>query len=230
MPWMISSLLMSPQMTRSGCPNCRGTWLVYAWSDCLVAFLHCVRLPAFLHCVRRQYIHRLLVSRLDAWPADPLSILPSHSRRLQKPTKYPFLHIAQVCLCIHILCIKTSIPLLISSSLSSFLTTIQGNPSHRFDHSLAALAPILTFGQFHWPSWWWGKRQGLGEATSDILTSHRLRWFFPRPCCSTAVARTRRYVTSNHTSTSTLNRQQPIWHCFFSLLPIRAFCSTKFKF
>ena len=86
MPWLISSLLMSPQMTRSGSPYCRGTWLVYAWNDCLVAFLHCVRLPAFLHCVRRQYIHRLLVSRLDVWPSDPLSTFkPSHPRCLQKP-------------------------------------------------------------------------------------------------------------------------------------------------
>ena len=49
---------------------------INARSHCLVAFPHCVP----------RHIHRLLVSRFDVWPSDPLSTFkPSHPRCLQKP-------------------------------------------------------------------------------------------------------------------------------------------------
>ena len=71
--------------------------------------------------------------RLARWP--PLHLTKSFA----SPAKTS--HVPFPTHCINILCIKTCIPLLIFETMSiisssSFLTTIQGNPSHRFDHSL----------------------------------------------------------------------------------------------
>ena len=79
-------------------------------------------------------------------------------------------------------------------------------------------------GQYQQWRWWWGWYKVL-EAT-DILASHRLRWFFPRPCCYPAVARTRRYVTSYHTSSAKPQSTTTNMTLLFSL-PMMAFRSTN---
>ena len=144
------------------CPD--DQFFIYESLNSLLAWInarsHC--LVAFPHCVPR-HIHRLLVSRLDAWPSDPLSTFkPSHPRCLQKPLSLSrlisyTLHKLSHCMYFHIYCIEdptyyfTNWSALFQNLVSHIdvifiviiLTSFHlhhnlGNPCHRFYHSLAA--------------------------------------------------------------------------------------------
>ena len=127
---------------------------VLSWSAWINVFLH-------------RHIHRLLVSRLDAWPSDPLPASPSHPSRPQKTLSLSRLISctlnSKLCQCIrsssilhhddlpHLL---TNWPahfhivvIFISTILPSFHHHLHssphyhqnlGNPCLRFYHSLAA--------------------------------------------------------------------------------------------